>query len=59
MGKETYLIVRNNGLGIWKFLKKREPEDACHPCTHYRLEIFGKLLNECEPEGGLLLMHPL
>ena len=36
MGKGTYLIVGNRGLVIRKFLKKRELEDACHQCTHYR-----------------------
>ena len=28
-------------------------------CAHCRLRILGKLLNECEPEGCLLSLHPL
>ena len=59
MGKRTYLIVENSGLVIRKFLKEHELEDACRRCTHCRLGIFGKLINECELEGRLSSVHPL
>ena len=30
MGKETYLVVENNGNVVQKFLNERGFEDACH-----------------------------
>ena len=40
MGKGTYLVDKDNGNVIRRFLNERVPRDACHWFTHHRFGVL-------------------